>query len=65
MILGIESTAHTFSMGIADITDCKPQFGIGGNYNILENFNVSFDYMINQLLVATPDQLRLSLTASF
>ena len=50
---------------MADIDDGKPQFGIGGNYNILDNFNVSFDYMINQLLVDTPDELRLSLTASF
>ena len=63
--LYIQRSFGTFSMGTADIADGKPQFGIGGNYNVLDNFTVSFDYMINQLLVNTPDQLRLSLTASF
>ena len=41
-----------------------PQFSIGGNYNILDNFNVSFDYIINQLTTDS-DKLRLSIVASF
>ena len=70
--LYIQRSFGTFSMG----TDANgdPQFGIGGNYNLLENFNVSFDYIINQLTdadgagvgtAAFPDQLRLSLNVSF
>ena len=41
--LYIQRSFGTFSMGMANIDDGKPQFGIGGNYSILENFNVSFD----------------------
>ena len=60
--LYIQRSFGTFSMGRDAAGD--PQFSIGGNYNILDNFNVSFDYIINQL---TPDsdKLRLSIVASF
>ena len=70
--LYVQRSFGTFSMG-TDVNG-DPQFGIGGNYNILENFNVSFDYIINQLTDADADgvgtapfadQLRLSLNVSF
>jgi len=70
--LYVKQSFGTFSMG----TDANgdPQFGIGGYYNVLDNFSVSLDYMINRLTDAdgdgagtdpSPDQLRMSLNITF
>ena len=70
--LYVQQSFGTFSMG-TDVNG-DPQFGIGGYYNVMDNFSVSLDYMINRLTDADgdgvetdpfPDQLRMSLNVSF
>jgi len=60
----------TFGMGTN--ADGEPQFTIGGSYNVMSNFGVNLDYVINQLTddnasPGTPyaDQLRVSLSVNF
>ena len=57
----------TFGMGTNP--EGEPQFTIGGNYSVQDNFGVSLDYVLNQLTnpggTADPDLLRVSLTVSF
>ena len=52
----------------------QPQFTVGGYYDIIDNFGVSLDYVLNQLTDADgaggntdpfPDQLRVSLSVNF
>ena len=81
VVAGVESDAGdsrlflrfgygTFGMGSNNLGD--PQFTIGGHYDIISNFGVSLDYVLNQLTVDAnnanapfADQLRISLSASF
>ena len=60
----------TFGMGTN--ADGEPQFTIGGNYYLMDNFGVSLDYVINQLTddnaapgTPYPDALRVSLSVNF
>jgi len=62
------------SFGIGTDANSGPQFTIGGHYNIFDNLNVSFDYIVNNLTDAdgaggntdpTPDQMRISLSVIF
>ena len=60
----------TFGMGTND--EGEPQFTIGGSYNLMSNFGVNMDYVINQLTddgtgtdTPNPDVLRVSLGVNF
>ena len=64
------------AFGMGTNQDGEPQFTVGGYYNILDNFGVNLDYIINQLTDANDgagantgipydDQLRISLSINF
>ena len=68
--LFIKLVFGTFGMGTND--EGEPQFTIGGSYNLMSNFGVNMDYVINQLTddnanLGTPysDELRVSLSVNF
>jgi len=68
--LFIQQSIGSFGLGTND--DGEPQFTLGGHYNIFDNLNVSFDYVVNSLTddgtgTETPDAdiLRLSLSVIF
>jgi len=68
----VQQSFGTFGFG-TNASD-EPQFTIGGYYNVLENLEVSLDYVVNRLTDADgvgagtdpfPDELRLSLGITF
>ena len=68
--LFIQQTIGSFGLGTND--DGEPQFTVGGHYNIFDNLNVSFDYVVNRLTEDADnpgnpeaDELRLSLSVIF
>lgn len=52
------------TIGLGIDVDGNPQFTVGGKYSALSNFDVSLDYIINNLTDAS-DELRLSLSVTF
>ena len=68
--LFIQQAIGSFGLGTND--DGEPQFTVGGHYNIFDNLNVSFDYVVNRLTEDADnpgnpeaDELRLSLSVIF
>ena len=66
----VQQSFGTFGMGTNN--DGEPQFTVGGYYNVLDNLNVSLDYVINRLTdddadPGTPydDEIRMSLSVTF
>ncbi len=60
------------SFGMGTNTEGQPQFTVGGNYSVQDNFGVNLDYVINQLTADSnngnnpfDDQLRVSLSVNF
>ena len=58
--------------GFGTNNDGEPQFTVGGYYNVLDNLNVSLDYVINRLTdddgdPGNPyaDEIRMSLSITF
>ena len=64
---------QSFGMfGLGTNNDGEPQFTVGGYYYVLDNLNVSLDYVINRLTDDDadpgnpyPDQIRMTLGISF
>ena len=68
----VQRSFGTFGIGTNGDNPGEPQFTIGGYYNVLDNLNVSLDYVVNNLTddddnVGNPysDQLRVSLNITF
>ena len=60
--------------GIGTNAASEPQFTVGGYYDVLDNLNVSLDYIVNRLTDADgaggsddphPDELRITLSVIF
>jgi len=64
---------QSFGMfGLGTNNDGEPQFTVGGYYYVLDNLNVSLDYVINRLTDDDadpgnpyPDEIRMTLGISF
>ena len=70
----VQQSYGTFGFGRN--SDGENQFTVGGNYNILDNLQVSLDYVINRLTdnaadgdalsgIPYPDEIRMSLSVTF
>jgi len=64
---------QSFGMfGLGTNNDGEPQFTVGGYYDVLDNLNVSLDYVVNRLTddgtgtdTPDPDEIRMSLSVTF
>ena len=64
---------QSFGMfGLGTNNDGEPQFTVGGYYDVLDNLNVSLDYVVNRLTdddanpgTPYPDEIRMSLSVTF
>ena len=66
----VQQSFGIFGLGTND--ESEPQFTVGGYYNVLDNLNVSLDYVINRLTdddanlgTPYPDEIRMSLSITF
>ena len=66
----VQQSFGMFGLGTND--DGEPQFTVGAYYYVLENLNVSLDYVINRLTdddnnlgTPYPDEIRMTLGISF